>query len=71
MTISTPILPLKAITVQGSYVGSLAELKELLDLVRQTGLPTLPMATRTLPQADEALGELRSGKVIGRLVLTP
>jgi alcohol dehydrogenase, propanol-preferring len=71
VTISTPIFPLKALTVQGSYVGSLGELKELLDLVKAKGLPTLPVATRKLPQADEALGELRSGKVIGRLVLTP
>jgi D-arabinose 1-dehydrogenase-like Zn-dependent alcohol dehydrogenase len=71
VTISTPLFPLKAMTIQGSYVGSVAELKELLELVKRTGLPTLPVATRPLPQADSALGELRSGKVIGRLVLTP
>lgn len=71
ITISTPLFPLKAMTVQGSYVGSLAELKELLDLVKRTGLPSLPVATRALAQADSALGELRAGKVIGRLVLTP
>ncbi len=71
VTISTPVLPLKAITIQGSYVGSLAELKELLDLVQRTGLPVLPVATRALAQADAALGELRAGKVVGRLVLTP
>lgn len=71
ITISTPLFPLKAMTVQGSYVGSPTELKELLDLVKRTGLPSLPVATRSLPQADSALGELRAGKVIGRLVLTP
>ena len=30
-------------TIQGSYVGSLAELKELLELVRRTGLPAVPV----------------------------
>ena len=71
ITLSTPVIPLKAITIQGSYVGSLAELKELLDLVRQKGLPALPVATRPLTSADAALNDLRAGNVIGRLVLTP
>ena len=71
ITISTPTIPLKAMTIQGSYVGSLAELKELLDLVRQKGLPPLPVATRPLTSADAALNDLRAGNVIGRLVLTP
>jgi D-arabinose 1-dehydrogenase-like Zn-dependent alcohol dehydrogenase len=71
VTISTPLIPMKALTIQGSYVGSLAELKELLALVRRTGLPGLPVGTRKLEEADAALGELRAGKVVGRLVLTP
>ena len=39
ITISTPLLPMKALTLQGSYVGSLAEMKELLALIKRTGLP--------------------------------
>jgi alcohol dehydrogenase, propanol-preferring len=71
VTISTPLIPMKALTIQGSYVGSLAELKELIALVRRTGLPGIPVGTRRLEEADGALGELRAGKVVGRLVLTP
>jgi len=71
ITLSTPTIPLKAMTLQGSYVGSLAELKELLNLVREKGLPSLPVATRPLTSADAALKDLRAGNVIGRLVLTP
>jgi propanol-preferring alcohol dehydrogenase len=71
VTISTPLIPMKALTIQGSYVGSLAELKELLALVHKTGLPALPVGTRELQEADAALGELRAGKVVGRLVLLP
>ena len=71
ITLSTPVIPLRAITIQGSYVGSLGELQELLELVRQKGLPALPVATRPLTSAGAALDDLRAGNVIGRLVLTP
>lgn len=71
ITLSTPVIPLRAITIQGSYVGSLGELQELLELVRQKGLPALPVATRPLTSAGAALNDLRAGNVIGRLVLMP
>ena len=70
ITVSTPFFPLKAMAIQGSYVGSLPEMKELLDLVRAKGLPPIPMTTRPLDQVANALNDLRAGKVIGRVVLT-
>jgi D-arabinose 1-dehydrogenase-like Zn-dependent alcohol dehydrogenase len=70
ITVSTPFFPLKAMAIQGSYVGSLPEMKELLDLVRAKGLPPIPMTTRPLDQVGNALDDLRAGKVIGRVVLT-
>jgi propanol-preferring alcohol dehydrogenase len=70
ITISTPFFPLRAMAIQGSYVGSLPEMKELLDLVRAKGLPPIPMTTRPLDQVASALDDLRAGKVIGRVVLT-
>ena len=71
ITVPTPSFPLRAMTIQGSYVGSLTEMAELLDLVRRKGVPDLPVATRPLAAVNEALDELKHGKVIGRLVLTP
>ena len=71
ITISTPVLPMRALTLQGSYVGSLPEMKELLDLVRRKGLPAVPVATRPLAEVNEALTALKAGKVVGRVVLTP
>lgn len=71
VSISTPLLPQRALTIQGSYVGSLAELKELLALVRQRKLPPIPIRERPLDDAGAALDELRAGKVLGRTVLTP
>jgi D-arabinose 1-dehydrogenase-like Zn-dependent alcohol dehydrogenase len=71
VTISTPLIPQRALTIQGSYVGSLAELKELLALVRKRKLPSIPIRERPLADAGAALEELRQGKVLGRTILTP
>jgi len=71
ITVPTPSLPLRAMTIQGSYVGSLTEMAELLDLVRRKGAPDLPVATRPLAAVNDALNDLKAGKVIGRVVLTP
>ena len=71
VTISTPFFPMKALTVQGSYVGSLPEIAELLDLVNRKGAPDVPVATRPLDQVNAALNDLRDGKIIGRVVMTP
>lgn len=66
-----PSLPLKAITLQGSYIGSPAELRELVALLRERGLPDMPLDRRPLDQADAALCDLRAGAVVGRIVLIP
>jgi propanol-preferring alcohol dehydrogenase len=70
ITVSTPFFPLRAMAIQGSYVGSLPEMKELLELVRAKGLPPIPLRTRRLEEVGSALDDLRAGKVIGRVVLT-
>jgi alcohol dehydrogenase, propanol-preferring len=71
ITLSLPLLPMRAITIQGSYVGSLAELKELLALVAAGKVPPVPLSQRPLDQANAVLEELKAGRIIGRAVLTP
>ncbi len=71
VTIPTPFFPMKAMTVQGSYVGSLNEIAELIQLVKAKGAPDVPVATRPLAQVNAALNDLRDGKVVGRVVITP
>ena len=71
ITLSLPPFPMKAITIQGSYTGSLTETAELIELVQRTGVPPVPVATRPLDDVNAVLSELRVGKVIGRVVLTP
>jgi D-arabinose 1-dehydrogenase-like Zn-dependent alcohol dehydrogenase len=71
LTVSLPPIPMRALTIQGSYVGSIAEMAELMELVRRTGLPDVPVSTRPLEDVNAVHNELRAGKVMGRVVLTP
>jgi D-arabinose 1-dehydrogenase-like Zn-dependent alcohol dehydrogenase len=71
VVVPTPFFPIKALTIQGSYVGSLTEIAELLALVKAKGAPNVPVATRPLDQVNAALNDLRDGRVIGRVVMTP
>jgi alcohol dehydrogenase/propanol-preferring alcohol dehydrogenase len=72
---STPIVPamvsMKAVSVIGSYVGSLQEMQELMALARSGVLPGLPLTTTPLAQATQALEDLRAGRIRGRTILKP
>jgi D-arabinose 1-dehydrogenase-like Zn-dependent alcohol dehydrogenase len=68
---SLPLVPMKAAAIIGSYTGSLGELSELLALLKTGAIPPIPIATRPLDKATEALEDLKAGRVIGRVVLTP
>ena len=64
-----PIMAIRALTVQGSYVGNPKELRELVALAQSGELKALPVETVPQRDADTALMRLRDGKVTGRLVL--
>ncbi|RLM27014.1 hypothetical protein BIY29_03710 [Brenneria alni] len=66
-----PLLPFKALSLIGTYTGSLQELKALIDLARQGGLTPLPIAQRPLCCLNDALTDLRNGNALGRIVLNP
>jgi propanol-preferring alcohol dehydrogenase len=68
---SLPLIPIKAVTIQGSYVGNLVELRELIDLVHRKKVAAIPVTPMRFDQANAALNDLRDGKLIGRAVLTP
>ena len=64
-----PMFPLRAISISGSYVGSLAETQAMLALVRAGKIAPIPIQTRPLDQANQTLTDLREGKIVGRVVL--
>lgn len=69
--VSVPTLPLRAIALAGSYVGSLAELRDLVELARAGHIKPMPLETRPLDAAQATLDDLRAGRIRGRAVLTP
>ena len=71
ITVSLPLIPIRAMTIQGSYTGSLQELNELIELVRNRPLPLVPTKTTALDAAQRVIFDIKAGKVIGRTVLTP
>ena len=64
-----PPIAQRAIGIQGSYVGSLQELKEVVALAKRRKLKPLPVETRPAAQANAALEDLKAGRVLGRIVL--
>jgi alcohol dehydrogenase, propanol-preferring len=69
LTIPTPALPLKNITLRGSYTGSLPELRELIGIVRAGRLAPMPVTCYPMDDAQTLLERLRTGEVVGRAVL--
>ncbi|MFJ8025497.1 alcohol dehydrogenase [Streptomyces sp. NPDC096311] len=72
VTLPTGAIPSKRLTVQGSYIGTFAELAEVVDLAKSGRLAPTPIVRRPLTAAGvtDALDALAAGTVPGRIVLT-
>ncbi len=71
ITLSLPLIPMRPLNIQGSYVGTVEELRELVALVRSGALKAIPVNRRPLSEANEALMDLHHGRIVGRTVLVP
>ncbi len=71
MPVSTAMLPIRELTLAGSYVGSLAEARDLIGLMRAGKVAAPLMEERPLESANQAFADLRAGRVVGRIVFTP
>lgn len=69
--LSPALVAMKAVSIAGSYVGSLDEMHEVLQIARAGGLSDLPVRLRPLGEINEALSDLRGGRAQGRIVLCP
>ena len=67
--LSLASMPMRMLTIEGSYVGNLEELHELMALVRNGKVQPMPYSTRPLEAANDVLEELKAGKIVGRVVL--
>ena len=71
IAVPTPIFPMKALTIEGSYVGSLQDMKDLMALACEKHLVPPPIIRRPLDDAQAVVDELRAGTITGRAVLVP
>jgi alcohol dehydrogenase len=69
-TMPVAMFALKAIGIEGTQTGTLAEAREVLDIARGGLLASPPIGERPLAEAQAALDALRAGRVVGRVVLT-
>lgn len=69
--VPVPMIPLKNVTIMGSYVGTLTDMAELMALARSGRVPALPVATKPLTEVDNVLAALAGGKIVGRTVVLP
>lgn len=61
MPLSTAMLPLRAWKIQGSYVGTPQEMRELAELAAQGKIEEIPIIKRPLEDASVVLEELKVG----------
>jgi propanol-preferring alcohol dehydrogenase len=69
VTLGLPLLPIRALSIQGNYVGTLSELRELVALMQEGKISPVPVTTRPMAEVNQALLDLQQGKVIGRQVM--
>jgi D-arabinose 1-dehydrogenase-like Zn-dependent alcohol dehydrogenase len=58
----------RALTIVGSNVGTVAELKQVVELARAGKLKPIPIEKRPLSEVSRTLDELKTGKIVGRVV---
>ena len=62
------VLVQRQLVLRGSYVGTPDELRELAALVRGGKIKPIPIRNEPIETVNDGLGQLRAGKVTGRIV---
>lgn len=69
LNLPLPLMAIRALTIQGSYVGNLKELRALVEIAKKGAIPPIPITLERRENADAALNRLKDGKVTGRTIL--
>ena len=67
--LSLVVLVQRALMPQGSNVGTVAELKELVELARTGKLKAIPIEKCALADISRTLDQLKAGEIRGRVVI--
>jgi alcohol dehydrogenase, propanol-preferring len=71
MELNLPMIPLRGYTLTGAYTGTFQDLTELVKLASDGKVHTVLDRTFALDQVNEALHDLKNGKIIGRAIINP
>jgi len=65
------LMPLRAFKIIGSYTGKYTDLVELVSLAKKGVIKSVVSRRFKLEEANDALAQLKEGKIIGRAVIAP
>ncbi|WP_043353649.1 alcohol dehydrogenase [Cupriavidus basilensis] len=68
LPLSTALLPMRNLTLRGSYVGSLQEMNALIDLLKRRNVLSVPLHKRPVGTINEMLHDLKAGRINGRAI---
>lgn len=71
LELNLPLVPLRAFTLTGAYTGKFADLFDLVSLTKMGKIRSVVSRRFKLDQANDALEDLKAGKIVGRAVLNP
>jgi D-arabinose 1-dehydrogenase-like Zn-dependent alcohol dehydrogenase len=69
-SMAAAMFAIKAMTIEGTLTGTLAQARELIELARAGKIAPIPTHERPFNEAQAALDDLRAGRVVGRTVLS-
>jgi alcohol dehydrogenase, propanol-preferring len=71
LPVPLPALAMREVSLRGSAVGNTAQIRELVQLVRdgKLKLPAVQVRPLAEAEAEAALRDLEAGKIVGRVVL--
>jgi D-arabinose 1-dehydrogenase-like Zn-dependent alcohol dehydrogenase len=59
----------RALTIRGSHLGSVDELQQVVSLARQRKIQPIPIQKRSLSKVSHTLDQLKTGEIVGRVVV--
>jgi len=71
LDISLPMLSTRNLTLRGSYVGSIGDLRDLVKYAEEGRLPSLPISVKPMNSVNQVIDDLNHHRVLGRIVTTP
>ena len=71
LKIPLPNIVSQFLTILPGYIGTLAEMHELVALVREKKITPIPIEVRPMAELNQVLDAMIKGHIIGRTVVTP